>query len=256
MENHRAVTFSSASTENDMKKNRTHKKTPFLFKVDCMFARECLSNVLFHLSLRVVQTFILMANYPVREPSCRWTVLLAKFPIGELSCRRNVLFTKCPVGKMSCRRTVLSANCPVGELSVGEVSVYRTPQRCTYLLLIRYVRLYTFTVHVSSETSLRQAVRLNDARTTGYFLCDRDSWWRLVWCVRHPRLTIYVFWHLYLRLRVIENTPLVNSAEASNCLFIVKIVYVFCITRAADPSRKNRCVDFIKINVLNALLIF
>ena len=75
-----------------------------MLKVDSVLARHCLTNIIIQFRLKVVQNFILKANCPVGEPSCRRTVLLANCPVG-------------------CRRTVLSANCPVGELSVGELSV-------------------------------------------------------------------------------------------------------------------------------------
>ena len=102
-----AVNFSSTSTENGMNKIFTYsQQTPFQFKVDSIFARHCVSNVLLNFSLRVVQFFILMANSPVGESPCRRNVLSANYPVAELSYRRTVLPANCPIGQLSGRRTV------------------------------------------------------------------------------------------------------------------------------------------------------
>ena len=68
--------------------------------------------------MRVILFFILMANLPIGETSCRRTVLLAKRPVGEMSFRRTVLSAKCPVGELFVGELF------VGEQSVGEVSMY------------------------------------------------------------------------------------------------------------------------------------
>ena len=91
-------------------------KTSFLIKVYSILVRHYLINVLYNFSLGMVQTFILIANCPVDEQSCRRTVLSANCPVTEISCRRTVLSPKFPVGELSCRRTFLSVHFPVGEL--------------------------------------------------------------------------------------------------------------------------------------------
>ena len=134
----RNATFSSTSTENALKKKyfRIHNKYHLWLKLILFSFVIILAMFSSTFSVRMVQAFILVANYPVDEQSCRRNVLSAKRHVGELSCRWTYLSVNCPVGEPSCRRNVLSANCPVNETScrrtvlsakfpVGELSCRR-----------------------------------------------------------------------------------------------------------------------------------